>query len=69
MKVYLAFTRARHQDPLALQGTVQAEDDEAARELALQRLGPRWLELTLVPESAVHWVMRRGGRPAERGGE
>ncbi len=69
MRRYLVFARARHDEPLALHGTLPAPDPQAAREAALRRLGREWVELTLVPESAVHWVVRRSGALAESGGE
>ena len=39
------------------QGTVEADDDAAAAAAALERYGDRWVELVLVPERAVHWVV------------
>lgn len=69
MKRYLVFARARHDEPLAFHAALEAQDPQAAREAALRHLGQQWVELTLVPESAVHWVVRRSGAPAESGGE
>jgi hypothetical protein len=42
------------------QGTVEAADDRAAAAAALDRFGDRWVELVLVPERAVHWVIGGG---------
>jgi hypothetical protein len=49
--------RTAYPDPLEHQGTVEAPDDAAAAAAALERFGDRWVELVLVPERAVHWVL------------
>src|SRR4029450_2929830 len=56
--------RTASPEPLEHQGTVEADDDAAAAAAALKRYGDRWVELVLVPERAVHWVV--GGDCARR---
>ena len=59
MDDYLIFARTEYSEPLEHQGNIQAADDEEAKKLALERFGEQWLELVLVPERDVHWVMRK----------
>jgi hypothetical protein len=54
---YRVLGRTAYPDPLEQQGTVEAADDDAAASAALERFGDRWVELVLVPERAVHWVL------------
>jgi hypothetical protein len=57
---YRVLGRTAYQEPLEHQGTVEADDDAAAAAAALERSGDRWVELVLVPERAVHWVVGGG---------
>jgi hypothetical protein len=57
MANYLVFARTEYAEPLEHKGDLEAADDEA-RELAVERFGEEWLELTLVPEREIHWVLR-----------
>ena len=59
MNDYLIFARTEYSEPVEHQGNIQAADDEEAKKLALERFGERWLELVLVPERDVRWVMRK----------
>ena len=59
MNDYLVFARTEYSQPVEHQGNIQAADDEGAKKLALERFGERWLELVLVPEREVRWVMRK----------
>ena len=52
--------RTAYPEPLEHQGTVEAADDDAAAAAALEGFGDRWVELVLVPERAVHWVVGGG---------
>jgi hypothetical protein len=61
---YRVLGRTAYPDPLELQGVVDAADDAAAAAAALDRFGDRWVELVLLPERAVHWVL---GPPAAEG--
>jgi hypothetical protein len=54
---YRVLGRTTYPEPLEHQGTVEATDDAAAAAAALERFGDRWVELVLVPERAVHWVL------------
>jgi hypothetical protein len=57
---YRVLGRTAYPEPLEHQGTVEAADDGAAAEVALERFGDRWVELVLVPDRAVHWVIGGG---------
>ena len=59
MNEYLVFARTEYSEPVEYHGKIQAADDEEAKRLALERFGEQWLELVLVPERDVHWVMRK----------
>ena len=59
MNDYLVFARTEYSDPVEHQGNIRAVDDEEAKKLAVERFGDEWLELVLVPERDVHWVMRK----------
>jgi len=58
MRSYLVFGRREYPEPLTEQGVLQAASDEAARRAALENhLGP-WIELVLIPEEKIRWVLR-----------
>ena len=57
MERYRVLGRTAYPDPLEHQGVLDAADDDAAAAAALERFGDRWVELVLVPERAVHWVV------------
>ena len=57
MTGYLVFAREQHAEPLALGGTIQADGDGGAAAEAVRRFGDAWIELALVPEPAIHWVI------------
>jgi hypothetical protein len=61
---YRVFGRTEYAEPLEFRGTVTAADQEAAAGDALRRFGSDWVELVLLPEDAIHWVLRQ----AEDGG-
>ena len=60
MERYRVLGRTAYAEPLEHRGTVEAADDGEAAEAALDRFGDRWVELVLVPERAVHWVVGDG---------
>ena len=60
MERYRVLGRTAYPEPLEEQGTVEAADARAAAAAALERFGDRWVELVLVPERAVHWVLGGG---------
>ena len=57
MERYRVFGRTEYPEPLEFQGTVTAAGDEAAASAALDRHGRRWVELVLIPERAINWVL------------
>jgi 1,2-phenylacetyl-CoA epoxidase PaaB subunit len=71
---YRVFGRTSYPEPLEFQGTLTAADHDAAAHDALERHGRRWVELVLIPEHAIHWVLgpadrpEGSGEPHERGG-
>lgn len=58
MQRYLVFGRRKYTDPLARQGVLEAGDPEQARRQALESYGKEWVELTLIPEKEIHWVLQ-----------
>ncbi|MEA2286790.1 MAG: hypothetical protein QOJ21_2833 [Solirubrobacteraceae bacterium] len=59
MPSYLIFARDRYEEPLELQGSFDADDDDAAAAAATAELGDGdWIEIQLVPEEAIRWVVR-----------
>jgi hypothetical protein len=48
---YRVFGRTSYPEPLT------AADDDAAARAALERHGPRWVELVLIPERAIRWIL------------
>jgi hypothetical protein len=62
---YRVFGRTAYPAPLEFQGTVTAADHDAASGAALQRFGRGWVELVLLPERSIHWVL--GADAAEAG--
>lgn len=60
MERYRVLGRTAYAEPLEHRGMVEAADDGGAAEAALDRFGDRWVELVLVPERAVHWVVGGG---------
>jgi hypothetical protein len=57
MSRYLVFARERYEEPLELQGDLEADGDDAAREAAPD--DARFIEIQLVPDDAIRWVVRR----------
>jgi 1,2-phenylacetyl-CoA epoxidase PaaB subunit len=54
---YLVFARERYDEPLELRGDLEAADDEAARAAAPAEAN--LIEIQLVPDDAIRWVVRR----------
>jgi hypothetical protein len=63
---YRVFGRTEYAEPLEFRGTVSTADQEAASAEALRRFGGGWVELVLLPERSIHWVLRE--EAAEGGG-
>jgi 1,2-phenylacetyl-CoA epoxidase PaaB subunit len=65
---YRVFGRTAYPQPLEFRGTMTAADDDAAATAALERHGRRWVELVLIPERAITWILGPEGRaPVDRG--
>lgn len=60
---YMAFARSSYEEPLAYRGELEAEDPPTAQQLAFDRFGIDWVELSLVPEAAVRWILRSDKQP------
>ena len=69
---YQVFARRKADEPLQHIGTVgasepddgelEADGDDAAAQAALSKLGDGdWIEVQLVPEDAIRWIVRPGG--------
>ena len=69
MASYLVFARREYEEPLSLEGEVEAEDDAAAARTADEQFGDGFIEVRLVPEPAVRWVIARKRRSPEGGGD
>ncbi len=62
---YLVLARREYVESLTYQGMLDAGAGDDPGALARQRFGADWLELVLVPERAVYWVVEAGtGREA-----
>jgi hypothetical protein len=57
MSRYLVFARERYEEPLELQGDLEADGDDAARAAAPD--DAKFIEIQLVPDDAIRWVVRR----------
>jgi hypothetical protein len=62
MARYLIFARTRYEDPLSLEGDLEAQDDDAAADAARRQVGEGCVELQLVPAEAIRWVVGPAGR-------
>jgi hypothetical protein len=60
---YMVFARREYDQPVARQGVVEAGSADAAAAEARERFGD-WLEVRLVPEASVRWIV--GPLPAEK---
>jgi 1,2-phenylacetyl-CoA epoxidase PaaB subunit len=66
MPSYLIFARDRYEEPLELHGSLQAADDDAAAQAATGELGDGdWIEIQLVPEEAIRWIVRPAAATSE----
>lgn len=57
MSRYLVFARERYDEPLELHGDLEADGDDAARAAAPDDAA--LIEIQLVPDDAIRWVVRR----------
>jgi hypothetical protein len=60
---WFVFARREYDQPVARRAAIDAGDVEAAATLARERFGD-WLEVRLVPEESVRWII--GPLPAEK---
>lgn len=60
---FFVFARREYDQPVSRQGSVEGHDADAAADLARERFGD-WLEVRLVPESSVRWIV--GPLPADK---
>jgi hypothetical protein len=60
---YFVFARREYDQPVSRQGVIEASDPASACERAHARFGD-WLEVRLVPEASVQWIV--GPLPPER---
>uniref|UniRef100_A0A7C5REC6 Uncharacterized protein n=1 Tax=Thermus caliditerrae TaxID=1330700 RepID=A0A7C5REC6_9DEIN len=52
---YMVFARKEYAEPLRFQGTWEGPNDPEA---VFQHFGREWIEVVLIPQSAVRWVIR-----------
>ena len=57
MSRYLVFAREQYAEPLELRGDLEAPDAEAAKRAAPD--DSRFIEIQLVPDDQIRWVVRR----------
>jgi hypothetical protein len=57
MSRYLVFAREQYAEPLELCGDVEADSADAARAAAPD--DARFIEIQLVPDDEIRWVVRR----------
>ena len=60
---FFVFARSEYDQPVSRQGVVEADDAGAAVSLARERFGD-CLEVRLVPEASVRWIV--GPLPADK---
>jgi hypothetical protein len=53
---FFVFARREYDQPVSRQGVVEARDGDAAAGAARERFGD-WLEVRLVPEDSVRWIV------------
>jgi hypothetical protein len=64
MERYRVFGRTEYPEPLEFQGTVTAAGDDDAATAALERHGRQWVELVLIPDRSIDWIL--GPAPVDR---
>ena len=57
MSRYLVFAREQYAEPLELRGDLEADSADAARGAAPD--DARFIEIQLVPDDQIRWVVRR----------
>lgn len=70
MRRYLIFARKRYEEPLELEGDLEAADDAAATEASRLELGgDGWIEIQLVPEAEIRWIVGSAAATTEKEAE
>jgi hypothetical protein len=64
---YRVFGRTEYAEPLEFRGTVTAAGHDDAAGEALRRFGRRWVELVLLPERSIHWILHEEAAEAGDG--
>jgi hypothetical protein len=54
---WMVFGRREYAEPLRQEGVVEATDVSAASDAAVATHGLDWVEMVLVPERAIRWVL------------
>lgn len=57
MMRWMVFGRREYAEPLRQEGVVEAAEVSEASGTAVETHGLDWVEMVLVPESAIRWVM------------
>lgn len=57
MERYLVFARAAYAEPLAYRGALEPPAGESPERAARDAYGAEWVELVLIPEGAITWVV------------
>jgi hypothetical protein len=66
MAGWLVFARDRYEEPLELHGRLDAGDADSAAAAAPDVLGAGgWIEVQLVPEAAIRWIVGGAAVAAE----
>jgi hypothetical protein len=66
---YLIFARRRYEDSLRLEGELEAGASEAGEAALAQLADGEWVEVQLVPEAEIRWIVRpAGGQRRDREG-
>ena len=63
---WMVFGRREYAEPLRQEGVVEAPAASQASGTALETYGPDWVEMVLVPERAIRWVL---GEPEGKSSE
>ncbi|MGH2945128.1 MAG: hypothetical protein ACRDPC_02465 [Solirubrobacteraceae bacterium] len=67
MARYMIFARREYAESLELHGHLDADSEDAAAAAARDQLsGGGWIEVQLVPESEIRWVIRPAHEAAQR---
>ena len=57
MSVWRVYGRTEYAEPLTERGMISASSRELALELVGDRYGDGWVELVLVPEDGIQWII------------